>query len=238
LLASPRSGSTLLLDYVGRLQGVRCYGEVLGVNTPIGLKSREYQPQTGLRHIRRSLQALRAPIRGCKLMLWQLSRCGLKMDDVHEAFPTAKYLIIYRESLVEQYVSQRTAVATGQWTVRQGSTPRQARVKVDAAELGAFSAHLRQSYEALLSHAWLRERSVLLSYEQLVANAGKWFSEEICPFLGTAAGQLQTQFVKQNSRPLADRIENYHAVEELLASPTLRLHLAWPDVPRPVSRAA
>lgn len=238
VLATARSGSTLLVDYLRSMAGIQTQGEVLHPQLPIGLRPEECSPKTARRHIQRSLQALRAPIRGCKLMLYHLEQCGLTVEDLQTTFPRAKYVIIYRESLVEQYLSDRAAVTTGQWTVRRGSTPKQAQVQVDLSGLRSFSYCTRRHYDELFTHHWLRDHAALISYEQLVADPNSCFAKHICPLLSLPALEPRTELVKQNSRPLAQRISNFNEVAEALSLPEFRLHYAWPSKMGPVDARA
>jgi LPS sulfotransferase NodH len=228
VLATGRSGSTLLTDYLRHVDGVDCAGEVLHPSLPTGLRPSEATPAAGLAHIKRSLQALSAGVRGCKLMLYQLEACGLSVNDVRAAFPLSKYVIIYRESLVEQYLSSRAAELTGEWKVRQGRTPRQARVTVEPDGLRAFARAMRRHYDELFRLSWLRDCSAVMSYEELAADPSGCFAQRICPLLGLPAIEPKSQMVKQNTRPLADRIENFGEVEALLRDAEFFQRHAWP----------
>src|SRR5438046_5444861 len=64
VLGTGRSGSTLVVDYLRSLLDVECYSEVLDPDSAIGLGEHERSPARATWHIRRSLQSLRAPIRG------------------------------------------------------------------------------------------------------------------------------------------------------------------------------
>jgi LPS sulfotransferase NodH len=228
VLATYRSGSNLLIDYLRATPNVSSFGEVLLPSVPYGLDRCEYAPEMALRHIRRSLEAQRGPVRGCKLMLDQLADCGLTVDDLRANFPGAKYLILYRESIVEQHVSDLAANATRQWLVRPGEVARRARVTVDPKVLADFCALTRRRYEALLSHAWLRERAVLFSYEELVGDPHRCFVEQIYPLLGLPPQEPRATLRKQNPQALAERITNYEDIAELLASPICRQKHALP----------
>ena len=109
VLATYRSGSNLLIDYLSTLPQVQCYAEVLSPWLPIGPPHGELSAKQALRHIRYSLQSLKAPIRGCKLMLDQLAACRLSPADLRTAFGEAKFVILYRQSLAEQLLSCRAA---------------------------------------------------------------------------------------------------------------------------------
>jgi hypothetical protein len=91
VLATYRSGSNLLLDYLRSLPEVQCYSEVLSPRLPIGLRRIDQNPRLAIQHLRYSLQSLQAPVRGCKLMLDQLAACRLAASDLIEAFPAARY---------------------------------------------------------------------------------------------------------------------------------------------------
>jgi LPS sulfotransferase NodH len=227
VLATYRSGSNLLIDYLRATPNVSSFGEVLLPSVPYGLERSEYSPAIALRHIRRSLEAQRRPVRGCKLMLDQLADCGLTVEELRANFPAAKYLILYRESIVEQYVSDLAANATRQWLVRTGEVARRARVTVDAKALIDFCALTRRRYEAILSHGWLRESAALFSYEELVGDPQGCFAEKIYPLLGLPAQEPRATLQKQNPQRLAERVANYAEIAELVASPVCRQKYAW-----------
>jgi LPS sulfotransferase NodH len=180
-----------------------------------------------MRHICRSLHALKGPIRGCKLMLDQLAACGLSLDALNEAFPGAKYVILYRQSIAEQYLSRQSAKATDQWVLHEGQQPKQARVPIDPADLQSYGADIRQAYRQLLDHAWLPQRSVLLSYEELSTDPARCFAEQICPLLGLPPARPETMLRKQNTLPLDQRVANYCEVATLLSSSVCRQHYSW-----------
>jgi len=237
VLATYRSGSNLLLDYLNGFPDVQCYAEVLNHRLPIGLARADLCGQRALRHLRYSLQSLRTPIRGCKLMLDQLSMRRLTAADLRQAFPGAKFIILYRESLAEQLLSVRAARATQQWIVHQGSAPRQSRLTLDPRELQEHCKSVRYLYRDLLTHEWLQGCSVLLSYEELVADPAWIFAQRICPLLDVPSRDVQTTLEKQNRLPLAERVANYNQVAALLTGPQCRQKYQW-SVPSDCKRAA
>ncbi len=169
-------------------------------------------------------------------MLDQLARTSLSLDALHAALPEAKYIILYRESLAEQYLSRESAFATQQWYLLDGQEPKQAKIHVRPSRLRAYCEEIRQAYRTILDHAWLPARSVLLSYEELTLDPAWWIGEQICPLLGIPAALPQTIMRKQNTLSLAERVENYGEVAALLASPLCRQHYAWQR--RPTRRYA
>ena len=227
ILATCRSGSNLLLDYLRQIPGVAGHTEVLCPLLHIGPTRAKLPPEQAIRHIRLSLQTKRLPIRGCKLMLHQLANCQVTMQHLGEAFPTAKYLILYRESLAEQFVSQKLAEATQQWLLKPGEQQKQPRIVVRPGDLQWYCDSMRSAYGNVLRHPGLSERSAILSYEELTTDPGGCLREAICPLLGLPATQIQTQLRKQNTKGFDERIANYAEVKELLEGPQCRQHYAW-----------
>jgi LPS sulfotransferase NodH len=228
ILATYRSGSNLLIDYLQSIPGVQCYTEVLSPYLPIGPRRADLTAKQALRHLRYSLQSLKAPVRGCKLMLDQLAGCRLSLADLRRTFPAAKYIILYRESLAEQLLSCRSAQVTQQWIVHRGQVPRQARVVIEPLELRWYCDEMRRLYQSVLDHAWLQDCGALISYEELAADPRAIFCERICPLLGLPPTAPRTSLQKQSPQHPAERIANYDQIAALLASPHCRQHYAWP----------
>jgi len=222
VVASYRSGSNLLLSYLNQQPNVVVLSEVLSSRLDIGPSRDQISPAKALGHIRFCLQGERTAIRGCKLMLQQLRTCNLTLDDLNREFPTAKYIVLYRESLAEQYTSHIAAEATGEYLVRRGQLPQQAQVKVDPQELRTYCDQTRRQYCDALNSGWLADRAVLLSYEELVADPKHWMRDHICPLLSVPFARLETKLVKQNRRLLREQVVNYSEVASLLESPLCR----------------
>ncbi len=228
VIATCRSGSNLLLSYLNQQPEVAMLGEVLCSQLPHGPRRDRIPAGQAIRHIRYCLQGERGAVRGCKLMLRQLAESQLSLDDLQREFPEAKFVVLYRQSLAEQFVSLKVAEATRQFTLGLGESPRPAEVAVNSAELRAYCDDARRRYHDALAHRWLAERAVLLSYEELVANPTGWLKQEICPLLGVPFHAPQTRLLKQKTRPLAEQVLNYREVAGLFDSPLCRQHHDWP----------
>jgi LPS sulfotransferase NodH len=237
VLATYRSGSNLLVDYLRSLPGVQCYAEVLSPRLEIGPSRGDLSPKQALRHIRYSLQSPKTPVRGCKLMLDQLSGCRLTPDDLIDAFPDGRYIVLYRESLAEQLLSIRTAQATNQWIVRRGQAARTAKVRIEPLELRWYCDEIRRLYAPIVASTRLPERGILLGYNELTGDLERAFAERICPLLDMPYSEPRSSLTKQNRQPLAERIENYDEIASLFHSPQCRQRLDWGQ-PRGSARAA
>lgn len=239
VIATWRSGSNLLLSYLKQQPHVAMLSEVLCSRLPIG-PIRDCLPTSqALQHIRFCLQGERAPVRGCKLMLHHLSNCNLSIDDLQAAFPEARYIILYRESLAEQFVSFQTARATRQFRLHEGEQQRQIQITVDPPELRNYCDDLRRRYHTVIHSSAIRERAVLLSYESLTGDPNYWLRDQICPLLNIPFSAPETRIRKQSTRPLAQQIANYSQVSALLNSPLCRQQYHLPtQQPHNLRRAA
>ena len=228
IIATARSGSNLLVDYLNQVPGVQSLWEVLCHKVTEGPFRCRLPPKRALRHIRYSLQTLNSYTRGCKLLLYQLANCKLTLGSLETAFTGARFVVLYRESLAEQFVSFRSAVETNQWALYSGQKSKRARPVIYPAEFEQYCAGIRQRYEKVLAHPSLCERGTLLSYEELADDPARCLRERICPLLGVPAIEPRTTLCKQNPEPLADRVANYSEVATLLTDPLFRQKYALP----------
>jgi LPS sulfotransferase NodH len=238
LIATCRSGSNLLMSYLAQQPGVAMLSEVLSSQLPIGPSRDCIPPATAISHIRYCLQGEKTAVRGCKLMLYQLANCRLTLDDVHTAFPTARYIVLYRQTLAEQFVSHQQALRTHQYLLAAGEEAKNSEIVINAGELRRYCDETRRGYCEVLKHSWLADRAVLLSYEELTADAGHWLQTQICPLLGVGYKRPKTNLRKQNTQPLADCVANYREVSALLHSPLCRQYHHWPFPAPACARAA
>jgi LPS sulfotransferase NodH len=161
-------------------------------------------------------------------MLNQLEECRLDLNRLNAAFPTAKYIILYRESLAEQFLSLESAKATNQWKLTANQDRKLVHIRVSPRKLKEFCEKTLEMYRRVLEHDWLRQRGVLLSYEQLVSEPENCL-REICPLLEVDAAPLSTSLCKQNTLTRAERVVNHEQVANLLDSDRCRQWLAWPS---------
>jgi LPS sulfotransferase NodH len=224
VIATPRSGSNLLIDYLDWLPGVGCLPEVLNWGGPIGPKKLLHAQQI-VKHLQRSLQTLHTTHRTCKIFLHELKHYRLTIDDLEQAFPTARYLVLNRENLAEQYISQQVAKLTGQWSLLPGQPRKNAAISIDPADLAQYCQKVQSDYAAIVEHRAIARRGAMLSYEELVANSDRCLREIVCPLLGASFSEPRTAYRKQNVKSLVECVINYSEVAALLNGPLCRLQL-------------
>lgn len=228
VIATKRCGSSLLLSYLNQQPDVAILSEVLCSQRPVGPSHDSLPASKAIRHIRRCLQGERTAIRGCKLMLHQLANCQLKLDDLNQHFEHAKYIVLYRQSLADQFVAEKTAEATRRLTIQSGNDQRQAEVAVNPQQLRAFCDDNRRRYHDLIECRGLADHAVLLSYEEFIADPVHCLKQKVSPLLSVPFADSTTRVPKQNLRPLAEQIINYREVAALVQSPLCRQQLNWP----------
>jgi len=237
VIATPRSGSNLLIDYLRQLPGVECHAEVLNWGVPTGPK-KFLHAQKVIVHLQQSLQTLQAANRGCKIFLSELEHYRLTIGDLENAFPEPYYLVLYRENLAEQFASIQAAKQTQQWILLPGQKARKAQVTIDADELNDYCHAMRRGYAAFTSSTAAANRTALLSYEQLTTDPAGCLRNIVCPLLHVPYVELTTTLRKQNPDSLQDRVTNYHALASVLNGPMCRLELSSAPTSDRYARAA
>ena len=172
------------------------------------------------------------PICGGTLGEQQLRETGIDIADLVRWFDGARFLVLYRRSLAEQYTSWRVALRTRQWHWMKGGEPHppfELRLRFERrAVLNRFEL-VRQFYSDLLEHPELRRRARLLSYEELRDDPQRAFDEVLFPWLGLPHTTVRNERLrKQGTRPMRDVIENYAELEDVLTGPIAEQRYSLP----------
>jgi LPS sulfotransferase NodH len=240
VVATARTGSRLLVSYLNNVPGVRLHYEVLNPELKTGLRRRFVSKRTVLRHIDHSVRTRDARVGGAKFLLPQLSLHRISLDDLHRAYPRSTFIILYRRSLAEQFVSLEIAAKTRQWHSRGEEDGFRGFVRIDIDKFRRFANQVREYYGSALSPPWIREFSILVSYEELAGDPQRLFDEGIFPFLGIPPTRVVTDLHKSNTRPLEEVVANYEEVAHVLAGKEAKLELgtagAQPREPQPDRR--
>ena len=230
VVGAGRSGTSLLTSYLHSLPDVSMRGEVLNPRTPQGRKATHRG--AARRHIRVSLNSQPGLVGGVKITLQQLRLHGLTTRDLFDLFPNPKFLVIYRRSLAEQYVSHQIARRTGSWQLTTAAARPKEVVRVNPNDFVRFCAEIREGYEWFLTHQFVRDRALVVRYEELVEDSDTLFREGICPFLRIEHHPVSTGFRRQNPYPLREKVENFAQVRELLTGPDAQQEYRIQSVPQ------
>lgn len=206
----------MLLDYLNSIPQVSMEHEFLNPKFYYGFKPQPNAKEALLHHVQRSVNALADDIGGCKILIGQFDLHGITIGDFHEAMPDAKYLILYRRGILEQFVSLKIAHITKQYVVKEEAKLRTAHITVDLHELEAFYEKNNREYASVLEYPWMREQGKLVAYEDVVADPQKVFGEEVFSFLGVPNIPVKTSLVKQGKRSMEEVVANYKEIEPVI----------------------
>ncbi|HEY3968501.1 MAG TPA: hypothetical protein VGM05_28390 [Planctomycetaceae bacterium] len=142
------------------------------------------------------------------------------LDDLRQWFPTAVYLIVYRGSLLEQYVSFQVAKATHKWVGLDKRDQFQDRIHVDADDFMRFCSAERDKYSKILSYKWIHSCSRIVRYEDLASRPQAVFDADVFSLLGLPSTPIVTNMVKQIDRKMPDVIENYDELQKIISNET------------------
>jgi LPS sulfotransferase NodH len=239
IVGAPRTGSTLLVKTLNTLDGVRCHGELLGMDTVRGYEDgfdmSNASKQAREERSRRLLQARNEDPVGFIELALNGNEPAVGFKALYSSFleprwqgvvasllehPEIKFVHLRRENSLRRFVSEQVLLAGG--PIHSGVGGRsevtlQVRVNIDAflqrqAELEAQV----QALGALLS----QQRVLDVSYEELSADTTTTV-KRVTTFLGlaTASAEVRPALTKVGSVDLRDTVSNY---QELLDHPATR----------------
>jgi hypothetical protein len=135
-----------------------------------------------------------------------------------------RLLVLERRNRLAQYVSLKTAEATGKWNMRASEAPGQApiRVAIDEAEFGRWLELMIQRYERLRERLSRRQGVLYIESESLEKRFG-----DILDFLGVQRREdLPVVRGRQNQHSLVDCIQDPDRLRRWLESRGLESWLA------------
>ena len=99
VIAAPRTGSYLLLDYLSSHPEIDSLGEVINPDIVRGIRTAFISKKEVLFHIKTSLNTSKQKNGAVKLISDQMQAHKLSVDDIKNNFPNARFIILYRHSL-------------------------------------------------------------------------------------------------------------------------------------------
>lgn len=203
-----RTGSYLFLDYLGQLMPAR--GEVLNQNTYQGLR-RSVRRSIALRHIASSLVRVSNDLVACKLILGQMAMHDVSFTDLAREFSAAQYIVVYRRSILDQYLSREIAIRTRRWHSK--GTPFSETILLDRGAAIKYIAEYRKIHHHLSN---IIPDALPVAYEDLVADPQLVFRRDVCPFLRIDYRPVETHLRKRVRRARNEVVENWIEVADLV----------------------
>jgi len=218
VLCQHRTGSNLLISYLNSIPGCMFDSEILCGGQVYGVMPCSKSKKTVFRHIRHLMQYRRGEVWGAKFFLMHLLSFKLSLDDLLCEFPEAKWFVLYRENILDQYVSHLVARETRRWISYSKPSKKGPVFVFNLDKALIYRDKIRQWYQTLLVTRHLDRKSLWLSYEEFTLNPQKTFNERIFPFLDLPSCRISTCLVKQNTRTYAEIMTNYSEVREMIES--------------------
>ncbi|MDJ0795949.1 MAG: hypothetical protein QNJ51_03790 [Calothrix sp. MO_167.B12] len=218
ILCAPRTGSTLISSYLDSLNEFKSYGEVLNPELyPFieKLNKLPFKRNLSLLKIKFILADNNASV---KLIFSQCEKLGVNVNDLEKNFPFVKFVIIYRSSLIDSYISYQRAKKTNEWFTTKNTNSQKLSFRIDKDDFLNYCRRTKKLYYRCNSEALLN-RSMVVEYQKLSTEPQKLFQEEICPFLDITYTPVKSSLRKQIVTPLSELIENFDDISELINSP-------------------
>lgn len=226
LFANPRTGSSLLLDYLRCAPGSHFFNEIMHRGSDE--RARSNRKADLLPHLQALFHRYHAPLMGFKIQLEQWETGDLSFEDLKALGHQSTFLLLYRRSMFRQFVSYRQAMATNIWFKTRTSQCPPPRIHVDSAELLSYCETNRQQYERILP-LFQNEKHWILTYEDLRDKGAPAVSSALSASLGIPSFPVSSTRLKQNPDDLAEIVTNFEEVQSLVDDPRTTLTLGSPS---------
>lgn len=228
VLSSGRSGSELLVGLLKCHPDLECYWEILNREELLQYRLRGASGRSLTNYILARLLPLKPwfPYIGFKLFNEQLEYCRLPLGDLLDALHNPPVIVLYRENLLETFVSLKIAFKTNVWYSED--KVHHCSIEVDWAEFKEYVDMERRRWRRSMS-ALQRHRAILVSFEELKEKKQESASR-LFAFLGVKSElEVKASTIRQNPLPLERKVVNYQEVLQQAAACgcDITLNLEW-----------
>ena len=239
ILCDPRSGSNLLLSYLNSNPNAYFGGEILCPTQAVSVRLRFISKKTVFRHMHHFVNHQDYPVSGAKIFFSHLESRGITLKELDQEFPEAKWLILYRGNILDQYLSMHLLLKTGciiqfKNMKHEKPEPIQIETPIPKTRWRAHCEQIRNRYKDVLKIPGMRDKSLWVSYDELVNAPQTLFDEAIFPFLNLPRNLVQTDMVKQNIWKYPEIIANYNEVKDFIEqTDSTHSYERHPNEPKP-----
>jgi LPS sulfotransferase NodH len=205
IVSAPRSGTTMMVDYLNCHPRVQCRGEILNPDygcygNPVGMD----KPRLEL-HVKSFFVKRAGVMLGAKILTNQLDESSIGLEDLIDFLDQPRIIVLYREQLLEQYASLKLAEHTGVW--HSNKAARSEPIWLDPCEFVQFAARERWMWRENMA-ALVGIDAHFLSYEQLT-NDARGAMRDVFAFLGLKRCPVNSFVAKLHDKPLSEKLANY-----------------------------
>ena len=215
ILSSGRSGSTLLIQLLNCHPKIACKGELLNRNYLQLHNLRGASSRVLINYILATLIPSKVwlPYIGFKLFNEQLEFCSLHLKDILTALFCPHVIILYRENILETYVSLEIAFKTDVWYSEGSGTSE--KIEVDWKNFVDYAMTEKARWKSSMQEmSMYSDREVLfISYEELIGDRNKTMNN-IFRFLNIDMCHVEAASKKQNPLPLKEKVINYEQIKQ------------------------
>ena len=205
ILSAARSGTTLLVDYLNCHPRIRCRGEILNSDWACYGNPRCMGPDRLRLQIESFFLRPTGMLAGAKVLTYQFDELQIKLRDVLELLDNPAIIVLYRERMLEQFVSLKTAERDRIW--HSTKPAKSAPIALHPATFVAYAQRERRMWADNLAEVEGR-RVHFLSYERMTQETEESM-RELFEFLGLETCSVHSPLVKLHSKPLVTRLTNY-----------------------------
>jgi hypothetical protein len=163
-----------------------------------------------------------------KLMIHHLKWRKLTPLELVARYPNARFIVLYRQNLVRQYVSQQLLVLTGQERLRESTKKSENRLEINPAALRSFCSRTKHKYTEFLNSAAIgSERLSVFSYEELAENAQGVFDSKVFPLLQQPSTTIHSSMLRQHTEKMSDLVINFECIRDFAESSEAKLFLTF-----------
>jgi LPS sulfotransferase NodH len=209
-----RTGSNLLQDYLNSSPAITLAGEALNTEHSTYSTRITATGVAGARQLRHMLDetADHGTYYGCKILLYQLRRRAITAEQLVQELQPARWIILYRQDRLAQYVSNQLAMASGKWKHQQHTATQ---LVVDIPSFERYAQQQRIDYQHIINQLKLRnEQFLVCKYEELTQQPSVLVNSRLAPWLGLDQPiRFSSNLTKQTERALPDIILNFQDLE-------------------------
>jgi hypothetical protein len=228
LLSEGRTGSTLLLEMLSKFPKSKMHLEPLAHASVLSRISwHDPSPNKALNYLKTILTNPLFNIVGSKIHIGNLKHHYIGYRRLQNTFPDAYWIILYRKSLLDQYISSIKGLASNQWhrTNTQAASTGYAKVYIKPDELASFCDLIKSYYRELLDSPIKSSNTIIIDYESLTNNVNGVRSK-LKNFLSVSTLMpYSTQYKKMSVLPANKIITNYNEIKPLIDSGITSLSL-------------
>lgn len=215
ILSSGRSGSTLLVQLLNTNRQIACAKELLNRELLDQYQLKGADERTLTNYLLSMLLPMKLwlPYTGFKLFNEQLEYCKLSLRQVIQDLNFPPVIVLYRENLLETYVSLKIAFQTDVWYSEKQVNKYS--VMVDWEDFYQYAEDERMRWKKSLS-ALGGVKKILVTFDQLTGGQQGETMHRLFGFLNltTNCPITAASSVRQNPLPLEKKVLNYHEIME------------------------